>query len=182
MATANEKEDKMEKKLNELHKNMLLIIKQDLKNESLRILDEFKTSLKISIGRIEEQLRQKVDRINLNEMSQKLDCKLSSEIKHKIDKVDLNKNNKTINRKIDSLENKISKVIVDTLIDLQIDEAPLLIKKNLKPFDKCASCNQVLPSKPQQSFLNSTDFDMSGRFRKIRLFSKDKEKEKEKST
>ena len=66
-------------------------------------------------------------------------------MRDKLDKNDLKKNNNTINRKIDSLENKISKTLVDTIIDLQMDEAPLIVKKNMKNIEKCASCNQVLP-------------------------------------
>ena len=57
----------------------------------------------------------------------------------------LRKNNNVINRKIDSLENKISKTLVDTIIDLQMDDQPLLLKKNAKNMDKCASCGQNLP-------------------------------------
>jgi hypothetical protein len=43
------------------------------------------------------------------------------------------------------LENKISKTLVDTIIDLQMDDQPLLLKKNAKNIDKCASCGQNLP-------------------------------------
>lgn len=144
---ALDKVDKLEKKQVEIHKNILLIIKQDLRNESKRIFDEFKVNLKSSLARIEDQLREKVDKFNLNEFSQKLDSKFNHEIKYKLDKGDLNKNNISIHKKINSLENKISKALVDTLIDLQIEEAPLLVKKNLKQFDRCASCNQVIGNK-----------------------------------
>lgn len=34
---------------------------------------------------------------------------------------------------------------MDTLIDLQLEEAPLIVKKNQKG-DKCGSCNQFIPS------------------------------------
>ena len=49
-----------------------------------------------------------------------------------------------IKRKIDSLETKISKTLVDTIIDLQMDEQPLIIKNNANGIDICASCNQYM--------------------------------------
>ena len=63
-----------------------------------------------------------------------------------MDRVELQKNNNQIRRKIDSLENKISKTLVDTIIDLQMDEAPLIIKKNSRNYEICASCNQFIKS------------------------------------
>ena len=73
-------------------------------------------------------------------------------MKEKLDRVELKKNNNVIRRKIDSLENKISKTLVDTIIDLQMDEAPLIVKKNAKNYDLCASCNQPLK---KQNYLNT---------------------------
>ena len=137
--------EKLEKKVENLNRDILIIVKRDLKAESNRILEEFKGDLKASISKIEEQLRNKVDRFGLVEFGQRIDSKFSNEMRSKIDKGDLSKNNHYINRKIDNLENKISKTLVDTLIDLQLDEAPLMIKKNVKYADRCASCNQVLP-------------------------------------
>ena len=61
-----------------------------------------------------------------------------------MDKNELKKSNNALNRKIDSLENKISKTLVDTIIDLQMDEDPLIAKKNIKNLEICASCNQIL--------------------------------------
>ena len=137
--------EKLEKRVENINRDILNTVKRDLKAESARILDEFKGDLKVSISKIEEQLRNKVDRFGLVEFGQRIDNKLSSEMRNKIDRGDLTKNNHYINRKIDSLENKISRTLVDTLIDLQLDEAPLMIKKNMKYVDRCASCNQVLP-------------------------------------
>ena len=153
--------DKLEKRMDNLNKDILLIIKKDLKNESTRILEEFKQDLRVSIAKIEEQLRNKVDKFGLMEFGQKIDTRFSKEIKSKIDKSDLNKNNHAINRKIDSLENKISKTLVDTLIDLQLDEAPLIVKKNPKNVEHCASCNQpLLKSMPTAYYTryNGTSF------------------------
>ena len=153
--------DNLEKRMDNLNRDILLIIKKDLKNESTRILDEFKQDLRVSIAKIEEQLRNKVDKFGLMEFGQKIDTRFSKEIKSKIDKSDLNKNNHAINRKIDSLENKISKTLVDTLIDLQLDEAPLIVKKNTKNVEHCASCNQpLLKSMPTAYYTryNGTSF------------------------
>ena len=139
--------EKLEKRLDNLNKDIMIIVKRDLKTESSRILEEFKIDLRNSIARIEEQLRNKVDKFGLMEFGQRIDNRFSHEIKSKLDKNDLHKNNHVINKKIDSLENKISRTLVDTLIDLQLDEAPLMIKKNIKHEERCASCNQVLPKK-----------------------------------
>ena len=53
-------------------------------------------------------------------------------MKEKIDKKEMNKNNQYLKRKIDNLESKISRTLVDTLIDLQMDEAPLVVKRNFE--------------------------------------------------
>ena len=50
-------------------------------------------------------------------------------------------------KQIENLENKISKTLVDTLIDLQLDDAPLLVKKSAQA-DKCGSCNQIVLNVP----------------------------------
>ena len=71
------------------------------------------------------------------------------------------KSNFVINKKIDTLENKISKTLVDTIIDLQMDEAPLIIKKTPNNLEICASCNQLIQkdkgyiSNTEQNSLNS---------------------------
>ena len=72
-------------------------------------------------------------------------------MKEKIDKKELNKNNLLLKRKIDNLESKISRTLVDTLIDLQMDETPLVVKRNYRDIrditgPKCASCGQNLPN------------------------------------
>ena len=51
------------------------------------------------------------------------------------------------------MENKISKTLVDTLIDLQLDDAPLLVKKS-QGSDKCASCNQHIPLISSNNIIN----------------------------
>lgn len=170
----NDKVEKLEKKQSEIHKNILVIVKQDLKNESSRILEEFKSDLRISIAKIEDQLREKVDKFNLAEFGQRIDSKLNSEIKRKLDRGDLNKNNSVINRKIDSLEDKISKQIVDTIIDLQLEEAPLIVKKTMKPYDKCASCNQPLPQRSNPYLSSSTDANIYSKYKNTKYSVKDK--------
>ena len=42
------------------------------------------------------------------------------------------------------MENKISKTLVDTIIDLQMDDAPLIVKKNQRNVELCVSCNRPL--------------------------------------
>ena len=138
--------NKVNNRINNLNKENLALIKKDLKNESNFILEDFKSGLKESISKIEDQLRDKVDKLGLDQFWNKINDQLIEEMKQKIDKKELNKNNMYLKKKIDNLESKISRTFVDTLIDLQMDEAPLLVKKNFREIteQKCASCGQNL--------------------------------------
>ena len=143
--------NKVNSRINNLNKEFLAMIKKDLKNESNLILEDFKSGLKDSIGKIERQLKDKVDKLGLDEFWNKINDQLVSEMKEKIDKKELNKNNLLLKRKIDNLESKISRTLVDTLIDLQMDETPLVVKRNYRDIrditgPKCASCGQNLPN------------------------------------
>ena len=143
--------NKVNSRINNLNKEILAMIKKDLKNESNFILEDFKSGLKDSIGKIERQLKDKVDKLGLDEFWNKINDQLVSEMKEKIDKKELNKNNMVLKRKIDNLESKISRTLVDTLIDLQMDETPLVVKRNYRDIrditgPKCASCGQNLPN------------------------------------
>lgn len=139
-----DKVERIGQKQENMNAEILAKVKKDLQFESNRILEDFKQDLKTSINKIEDQLREKVDRFNLDEFGKKIDSKFVFEINKKLDRNDLKKNTNLINRKIDTLENKISKTLVDTLIDLQMEEAPLIVKKSVGG-EKCASCNQYLP-------------------------------------
>ena len=156
--------NELKSKVENMNKEILTIVKRDLKNESQRILEEFKSDLRLSISKIEEQLRDKVDKFGLAEFGQKMNSRIGNEMSRKIDKNDMSKNNMYISRKIDNLENKISRTLVDTLIDLQLDEAPLMTKKNLMGnVEKCASCNQPLPQNQGYYMVNkSIDFNNYG--------------------
>lgn len=141
----NDKVAILEKKNAALSKEVKDDIKASLKNETSKVIDQFKVKLESFTNRFEHELKNKIDLMGLSSFEHKINNKLYVEMRDKLDKNDLKKNNNTINRKIDSLENKISKTLVDTIIDLQMDEAPLIVKKNMKNIEKCASCNQVLP-------------------------------------
>ena len=157
--------NKVNNRINNLNKETLVLIKKDLKNESNIILEDFKSGLKESINRIETQLRDKVDKLGLDEFWNKINDQLISEMKEKIDKKEMNKNNQYLKRKIDNLESKISRTLVDTLIDLQMDEAPLVVKRNFREItgQKCASCGQNLPNLINSGMINnSSDFNNIG--------------------
>ena len=147
--------NKINSRLNNLNKENLAIIKKDLKNESNYILEDFKVGLKSSISKIEDQLRDKVDKLGLDQFWNKINEYLIEEMKQKIDKKEMNKNNLYLKKKIDNLESKISRTFVDTLIDLQMDEAPLLVKKNFREIteQKCASCGQYLQNDKNNNLL-----------------------------
>ena len=117
-------------------------VKQNLKIETSKIMQQFKTRLESFTNRFEYELRNKIDQIGLTDFENKINNKFYIDLKEKLDKNDLKKNNNLLNRKIDNLETKISKTLVDTIIDLQMDDQPLIIKKNANGVDVCASCNQ----------------------------------------
>ena len=155
----SENNDSLRNRVDNISREILSIVKRDLKAESNRILEEFKGDLKLSISKIEDQLKEKVDRFGLAEFGQKINNKFGNDLRGKLDKSDLSRNNHYINRKIDNLENKISRTLVDTLIDLQMDEAPLMVKKNMANVEKCASCNQPLPQNSGYYVNRSMDFN-----------------------
>ena len=157
----SENSDSLRNRVDNISREILSIVKRDLKAESNRILEEFKGDLKLSISKIEDQLKEKVDRFGLAEFGQKINNKFGNDLRGKLDKSDLSRNNHYINRKIDNLENKISRTLVDTLIDLQMDEAPLMVKKNMANVEKCASCNQPLPQNSGYYVNRSMDFNSS---------------------
>ena len=119
-------------------------IKQNLKTETVKIMQQFKLRLESFTNKFEHELKNKIDQIGLSDFENKINNKFHIDLKEKLDKNDLKKNNNIIKRKIDNLETKISKTLVDTIIDLQMDDQPLIIKKNGNGADVCASCNQPL--------------------------------------
>lgn len=136
----------VQNKNNALSKEIKEEVKQNLKNETLKVVEEFKLKLDNFTSKFEIELRSKVDSSGLSTFESKLNSRIRGDLREKLDRVELQKNNNQIRRKIDSLENKISKTLVDTIIDLQMDEAPLIIKKNSRNYDICASCNQFIKS------------------------------------
>ena len=167
MQTSNDKVAVLEKKANALSREVKDDVKASLKNETAKVIDQFKVKLESFTNKFEHELKNKIDLMGLSSFEHKINNKLYVEMRDKLDKTDLKKNNNIINRKIDSLENKISKTLVDTIIDLQMDEAPLIVKKNMKNVEKCASCNQVLPQ--SNAMYYSTD-----KFRTTKYNIKDK--------
>ena len=147
----------LEKKNISFNREIKEDVKSHLKIETTKIVDQFKNKLSIFTHKFEEELNNKIDQIGLYSFEKKINSKLYYELKDKLNKNELKKNNNLLNRKIDSLENKISKTLVDTIIDLQMDEAPLLLKKNNKNMEVCASCNQIL----QRNNSINSDISMS---------------------
>ena len=135
---------KSEKKINSISKELKDDMKANLRVDTYKVVEQFKLKLNSFTDKFENELKNKIDKIGLNVFENKLNSKLSIDLKDKLNKNDLKKNNFMINKKIDTLENKISKTLVDTIIDLQMDDVPLLIKKNQKNVELCASCNRPL--------------------------------------
>ena len=140
--TLNTKLVSLENKQKSVTKEVKDDIKQNLKTETAKIMQQFKLRLESFTNKFEHELKNKIDQIGLSDFETKMNNKFHIDLKEKLDKNDMKKNNNIIKRKIDSLENKISKTLVDTIIDLQMDDQPLIIKKNANGVDVCASCNQ----------------------------------------
>ena len=135
---------KSEKKINSISKEVKDDMKANLRLDTFKVVEQFKLKLNSFTDKFENELKNKIDKMGLNVFENKLNSKLSIDLKDKLNKNDLKKNNFLINKKIDTLENKISKTLVDTIIDLQMDDVPLIVKKNQKNVELCASCNRPL--------------------------------------
>ena len=130
-------------------------IKSNLRVESLKTVGQFRDKLELFTRRFEEELKNKIDQMGLNNFEKKMNTKIHYDLKDKLNRHEMQKNNNMINRKIDSLENKISKTLVDTIIDLQMDEAPLFVKKTPSNFEVCASCNHYIQK--ERCYISNTE-------------------------
>ena len=130
-------------------------IKSNLRIETVKTVGQFREKLETFTRRFEEELRNKIDQMGLNNFEKRMNTKIYFDLKDKLNRNEMQKNNNAINRKIDSLENKISKTLVDTIIDLQMDEAPLIIKKTPNNLEICASCNQLIPK--DKGYISNTE-------------------------
>ena len=130
-------------------------IKSNLRIETVKTVGQFREKLEIFTRRFEEELRSKIDQMGLNNFEKRMNTKIYFDLKEKLNRNEMQKNNNAINRKIDSLENKISKTLVDTIIDLQMDEATLIIKKTPNNLEICASCNQLIQK--DRGYISNTE-------------------------
>ena len=62
-----------------------------------------------------------VDHMGLNSFEHNINNKYNGDLRERKQIRIIRKNSNTMNRKIDSLENKIYKILVDTIINLQMD-------------------------------------------------------------
>ena len=163
--TLNNKITILENKNKLITKEVKEEVKQNLKIETSKVMQQFKSRLESFTNKFEYELKNKIDQIGLTDFENKINNKFYIDLREKIDKSDLKKNNNLLNRKIDNLETKISKTLVDTIIDLQMDDQPLIIKKNLNGVDVCASCNQPIPkinmSGGGKDFLNGSTTNLN---------------------
>ena len=141
----------VQNKNNSLSREIKDEVKENLKKETMKVVDEFKSKLDSFTYKFENELRSKIDQSGLSVFEDKMSSRFRVDLKEKLDKSELKKNNYVIKKKINNLENKISKTLVDTIIDLQMDEAPLIVKTNAQNVELCASCNQAL----KKNFLNT---------------------------
>jgi len=95
--------DKIEKcvsKVDNFNAEILTKIRKDLMCESNMILDNFKQDLKANLSKIEDKVRDKVDKFNIDELLRKFDQKMVNEVSRKLELSDLKKNNTIINKKV----------------------------------------------------------------------------------
>ena len=95
-----ERLEKVNIKLDGINSDVLFKIKKDLMSESTSILNDFRSDLKSNLLKIEDQMRDKVDKLNMDELIRKFDQKIISEVSRKLDSNDLKKNKNVINRKV----------------------------------------------------------------------------------
>ena len=92
---------------------------------------------------INTKLRGKVEMDKLYEMSSTISKQFNTEISNKLDKKELKMRTTVINKKIDFLEKKVTKALIDSLMEIHTDEAPLIVKQSWVG-DNCASCGQLV--------------------------------------
>jgi hypothetical protein len=95
-----ERISRLNSRIDAMNKEILDRVKRDLAMESNKILEEFRVDLKFSIAKIEDQMKEKVDRFNMEDFTRKFEKKILFEVGSKIDRIDLRKNNLQINRKV----------------------------------------------------------------------------------
>lgn len=127
----SEKVGVLEKKSMALSKEVKDNVKASLKSETAKVIEQFKMKLELFTNRFEHELNNKINLMWISSFDNKMNKRLYEEMRDKFDRNELRKNNSLINRKIGSVENKISKTLVDTIIDLQMDEVLLIVKKNI---------------------------------------------------
>ena len=158
----------LEKKFNTNTKDIKNDLKYYLKADTTKVIEHFKLKLDSFTEKFENELKNKIDKMGLNVFESKLNSKLNMDLRDKLNKNDLKKNTFAINKKIDTLENKISKTLVDTIIDIQMDDVPLISKKSNKKFELCASCNRPIVDYVFNHTLDGFNMNKSPSFMKRR--------------
>ena len=164
----NNKLSGLEKKFNTNTKDIKNDLKYYLKADTTKVIEHFKLKLDSFTEKFENELKNKIDKMGLNVFESKLNSKLNMDLRDKLNKNDLKKNTFAINKKIDTLENKISKTLVDTIIDIQMDDVPLISKKSNKKFELCASCNRPIVDYVFNHTLDGFNMNKSPSFMKRR--------------
>ena len=164
----NNKLSSLEKKFNTNTKDIKNDLKYHLKADTLKVIEHFKLKLDSFTEKFENELKNKIDRMGLNAFESKFNSKLNMDLRDKLNKNDLKKNTFAINKKIDTLENKISKTLVDTIIDIQMDDVPLISKKSNKIFELCASCNRPIVDYAFNHTIDNFNMNKSPSFMKRR--------------
>ena len=74
-------------------------VKQNLKTETIKVVEEFKSKLNSFTNKFDNELRMKIDHGGLSVFEDKISNKFRTDLKEKLDKTELKKNNYVIKRK-----------------------------------------------------------------------------------
>lgn len=136
-----------------------------LGSENQKLLLELDGNMRKTLIPIEDKLNTKASFNEIEQHDKEILNLITKEISKKLDKTDLNRQTNQLHRKIDLIENKLTKTFVDSLIEFQQEDKPLILKSSKVAFKtglmKCASCDHPLDNSLAD---NSTKFKNSQRY------------------
>lgn len=118
----------------------------DMKEDSKNISSSLKSEIKILMERFNIQLKNKADVSFIESFILNMESKFKNEIQKKLDKADIQKNQNEVKKKIEFIENRLTKAFVDTIIEIKSNEIPIYSKNfnrnvNMNMNMKCLVCS-----------------------------------------
>lgn len=135
-------EHRLELSLSEMMERIYSKLNSELKKN----ISDTQTHILSVITTLKDVIESKADVKELNRQERVLLNKINMEFNRKLDKDEVRKVNAVILKKINFIENKLAKTFVDSVIEIQNQEKPLLYKNSLVNrgcFNSCASCGNT---------------------------------------